>query len=93
MLTRIIFDDCEGIFLGSTYHTFISLDSSDTILVTSWNQYTSVLLLPNRGVFPNNCTRKPKYFYYCLSDQWLERRPVGNNQIAFTLPRIDGATY
>lgn len=92
MLTRISFHDCEGIFLGSTYHTFISLDSTDPLLISSWHQYTPVLLLPNRGIFPN-CTSIPQYFYYCISDQWLERRPVGNNTIAFELPRIDGANY
>lgn len=90
-LSRLIFDDDHGIYIGNTFHTPISVSASETRFdVPTWNDFTFVLLLPNRRIEGNPILQ---HYYYCITEHWLERRRRMNNEIIFTLPQIDGAKY
>jgi hypothetical protein len=89
-LTPLIFHDDTGMYVGNTFHTSITVSSSNLIPVPKWNDYTFILLLPNRGMAQMG-TRQ--HYYYCTTEHWMERRRGTNNTIEFILPQIDDAKY
>lgn len=89
-MVRIVVNDREGIFIGSTYYTPIEICIEDTMDVVLSKFLTFVLLLPFRDCTPNSMGTK---LFYCITEHWTERTKTADGLITFSLPKIDDTIY
>lgn len=88
----IILDDAKGEMIGNTYHTPLRLATAEIMDVLPVDHLlTFVMLLPHRD--PAQKIHSGFYFYYCVTDNWLERMKQDDGVFILALPKIADAEY